>query len=107
MAEAGGTSTQAGIRYQNSVAALHVGHMLDTRARSLRDSVTIGRVEARRMPSLFLATYDLWSGDPSFDGLIERLASDAPSLGRGGPTTTSRCPARDRRGCTCRWAALH
>jgi transcriptional regulator with XRE-family HTH domain len=29
--------------------------------------------EARRMLSLFRATYDLWPGDPSFIGLVERL----------------------------------
>ena len=29
--------------------------------------------EARRMLSLFRATHDLWPGDPSFDGLVERL----------------------------------
>ena len=29
--------------------------------------------EARRMLSLFRATHDLWPGDPSFDGILERL----------------------------------
>lgn len=46
MAEAGGTSTQSGIRYQNSVAAVHMGRMLDTRARPIGDRVLSVRVEA-------------------------------------------------------------
>ena len=46
MAEPGGTSTQSGIRYQNSIAALHMGRMLDTRARPAGDRVVSVRVEA-------------------------------------------------------------
>lgn len=46
MAEAGGTSTQAGIYYQNSIAALHMGRMLDVRPRAIGDRVTSVRVEA-------------------------------------------------------------
>ena len=41
-----GTSTQAGFRYQNSMAALHVARMLDTRARNLRTRVTTVRFQA-------------------------------------------------------------
>ncbi len=40
MVEAGGPAAQAGIRYQNTVAALYLGHVLDLRARSARDRVT-------------------------------------------------------------------
>jgi hypothetical protein len=46
MAEAGGPATQAGIHYQNSVAALYLGRMLDLRARSVPNRVLRVRVEA-------------------------------------------------------------
>lgn len=46
MTEAGGPSTQAGIYYQNTIAALFMGRMIDTRARSVRDRVVSVRVEA-------------------------------------------------------------
>lgn len=46
MSEAGGPSTQAGIFFQNSIAALYLGRMLDTRERAVRDRVLCVRVEA-------------------------------------------------------------
>jgi len=46
MTEAGGTGTQSGIWYQNSMAALYMGRMLDTRARSIADRVLSVRIEA-------------------------------------------------------------
>jgi hypothetical protein len=46
MAEAGGPANQAGIFYQNSIAALHLGRMLDLRARLARHRILNVRVEA-------------------------------------------------------------
>ena len=46
MAEAGGPANQAGIYYQNSIAALYLGRMLDLRPRRARDRVVHVRVEA-------------------------------------------------------------
>lgn len=46
MAERGGPSTQAGIRYQDQVAALYLGRMLDPRERPRRDQPVEVRVEA-------------------------------------------------------------
>lgn len=46
MAEAGGPTTQAGIHYQNTIAALYIGRMLDLRARAARDRVINVRLEA-------------------------------------------------------------
>src|SRR5258708_8696260 len=46
MAEAGGPATQAGIFYQNTVAALYLGRMLDLRRRSTQHRVLYVRVEA-------------------------------------------------------------
>ncbi len=37
MAEAGGTAIQSGIHYQNSVAALYLGRLLDPRQRTASD----------------------------------------------------------------------
>ena len=46
MAEAGGPATQAGIYYQNTVAALYLGRMLDLRERPTRLRVMSVRLEA-------------------------------------------------------------
>ncbi|AOE77041.1 hypothetical protein A7318_00180 [Pseudomonas lurida] len=46
MAEAGGPATQAGIRYQDEVAALYLGRMLDPRERPKYDQPVELRVEA-------------------------------------------------------------
>ncbi|WP_155632342.1 NACHT domain-containing protein [Burkholderia cepacia] len=46
MAESGGPTTQAGIYYQNTIAALYLGRMLDLRERPTGDRVTSVRVEA-------------------------------------------------------------
>jgi hypothetical protein len=46
MAESGGTTTQSGIHYQNSIAALFIGRLLDSRQRIARDRVIEVRVEA-------------------------------------------------------------
>ncbi|MFL6227834.1 MAG: hypothetical protein ACJ741_03535 [Pyrinomonadaceae bacterium] len=46
MAERGGTTTQSGILYQNSVAALYLGRLCDATPRPDRDRVVGVRVEA-------------------------------------------------------------
>jgi hypothetical protein len=46
MSEAGGTTTQSGIHYQNSIAALFLGRLLDSRPRTARVQVVEVRVEA-------------------------------------------------------------
>lgn len=46
MTEAGGATTQAGIYYQNSVAALYLGELLDLRSTPVRERVVSVRVEA-------------------------------------------------------------
>lgn len=46
MTERGGPSTQAGIRYQNSIAALYLGDLLQLHARSAHEQVSEVRIEA-------------------------------------------------------------
>jgi hypothetical protein len=46
MSETGGTATQSGILYQNSIAALYLGRMCDAAQRSDRERVSEVRVEA-------------------------------------------------------------
>ncbi|MVT66028.1 hypothetical protein GPL21_13025 [Bradyrhizobium pachyrhizi] len=46
MAEAGGPANQAGIFFQNTIAALYLGRMVDLRSRARRDRVLHVRVEA-------------------------------------------------------------
>jgi hypothetical protein len=46
MPEAGGCTTQSGIYYQNSIAALHLGRMLDLRQRAEKHRVINVRLEA-------------------------------------------------------------
>jgi len=46
MSEAGGTTTQSGIHYQNSIAALYLGRLLDSRPRTAGERVVEVRVEA-------------------------------------------------------------
>jgi hypothetical protein len=46
MAESGGTATQSGIHYQNSIAALYLGRLIDSRQRIASERVVEVRVEA-------------------------------------------------------------
>jgi hypothetical protein len=46
MSETGGTSTQSGIHYQNSIASLYIGRLLDSRPRTAGERVIEVRVEA-------------------------------------------------------------
>lgn len=36
--------------------------------------------EARRMVSLFRATYDLWASDPGFEALVARISAECPEF---------------------------
>lgn len=92
MAEAGGTSTQAGIRYQNSIAALHLGRMLDTRARGVGGRVTSVRVEApEHVDDIVIrhadgasryiqAKLNLRQGEAVWDGLWHSLSRQLATL---------------------------
>ena len=46
MTESGGSTTQSGILYQNSIAALYLGRLCDLRQRSARERVVQVRIEA-------------------------------------------------------------
>jgi len=46
MSEYGGTTTQSGIFYQNSIAALYIGRLVDSHQRPTNDRVVDIRVEA-------------------------------------------------------------
>ncbi len=46
MTERGGPTTQAGIRYQNSIAALYLGELLQLHAPSAREQISEVRIEA-------------------------------------------------------------
>ena len=58
MTEAGGPTTQAGIRYQDRVAALYLGRMLDCRERPRRDRPVEVRVETLEDVDDFLVCFD-------------------------------------------------
>src|ERR1700674_1609082 len=64
MTEAGGPATQAGIFYQNTIAALYLGRMLDLRPRSTQNRVLQVRVEALE----------------EVDDIVVRLGDGAPRL---------------------------
>lgn len=92
MAEAGGPSTQSGIRYQNSIAALHMGRMLDTRARPIGDRVVSVRVEALEHVDDIVVRYadgttrfiqaklGLRQGDAAWDGLWRALSRQMEAI---------------------------
>ena len=58
MTEAGGPTTQAGIRYQDRVAALYLGRMLDPRERPRRDRPVEVRVETIDDVDDFVVCFD-------------------------------------------------
>ena len=57
MAERGGPTTQAGIRYQDQVAALYLGRMLDPRERPRRDQPVEVRIEAPQSVDDFVVRF--------------------------------------------------
>ena len=52
--------------------------LTDARARSLFGEGW--SIEARRMVSLFRASYDPWADDPGFEALVARLRTDCPEF---------------------------
>ena len=58
MTEKGGPTAQAGIRYQDRVAALHLGRMIDPRERPRRDRPVEVRVESLDDVDDFVVRYD-------------------------------------------------
>jgi hypothetical protein len=75
MPEAGGPATQAGIFFQNTVAALYLGRMLDMRLRARRDRVLHVRVEAPEDVDDIVARM----GDGSRRFIQAKLSLDASS----------------------------
>jgi hypothetical protein len=57
MPEAGGTTTQSGIYFQNSIAALYLGRLCDMRSRPSRERVIEVRVEAPEHVDDVVVTY--------------------------------------------------
>lgn len=55
--ERGGTTTQSGILYQNSITALYLGELIDGRERAARDTVVSVRVEAPEHVDDTVVTY--------------------------------------------------
>lgn len=58
MTEAGGPTAQAGIRYQDRVAALYLGRLMDSRERPSRDRPVEVRVEAPMYVDDFVVRFD-------------------------------------------------
>jgi hypothetical protein len=75
MPEAGGPANQAGIFFQNTVAALYLGRMLDLRLRARRDRVFHVRVEAPEDVDDIVARM----GDGSRRFIQAKLSLDVPS----------------------------
>ena len=57
MPESGGSTTQSGIYFQNTVAALYLGRMLDPRLSDLTQRVSEVRVEAREYVDDVVVTF--------------------------------------------------
>jgi len=57
MPESGGTTTQSGIFYQNSIAALYLGRLCDMRQRSANERVVEVRIEAPEFVDDIVVTY--------------------------------------------------
>lgn len=74
MAEAGGTTTQSGIYYQNSIAALYLGRLLDS-SRTSVDTIESIRVEAPEAVDDVVVTYS--NGKKEYIQAKERLKSSS------------------------------
>jgi hypothetical protein len=59
IAESGGPTTQAGISYQNAIAALYLGRMLDQRIDAISQKVTEVRVEAPEDVDDIVITFEI------------------------------------------------
>lgn len=74
MAESGGTTTQSGIYYQNSIAALYLGRLVDS-SRTSEETVESVRVEAPEAVDDVVVTYS--SGKKEYIQAKERLNSSS------------------------------
>ncbi|MFH2047462.1 MAG: hypothetical protein ABIK92_20220 [Pseudomonadota bacterium] len=80
MSEAGGTTTQSGIHYQNSIAALYLGRLLDPRQRTASERVVQVRVEAPEHVDDIVVRYA--DGSRSFIQAKESLSLSSKEWGR-------------------------
>lgn len=76
MSEAGGPSTQAGVRYQDQVAALYLGRMIDPRERPRHDQPVEVRIEAPECVDDFVVKF----ADGSHRFFQVKLSLDATGL---------------------------
>lgn len=74
MAEAGGTTTQSGIYYQNSIAALYLGRLVDS-SRTSVETIESVRVEAPEEVDDIVVTYS--NGKKEYIQAKERLNSSS------------------------------
>ncbi len=74
MAEAGGTTTQSGIYYQNSIASLYLGRLIDS-SRTSEETIESVRVEAPEAVDDVLVTYS--NGKKEYIQAKERLKSSS------------------------------
>lgn len=80
MAESGGTTTQSGIHYQNSIAALYLGRLLDSRQRVASERVVEVRVEAPDHVDDIVARHA--DGGRSFIQAKEALSTTSDAWGK-------------------------
>ena len=74
MAESGGTTTQSGIYYQNSIAALYLGRLVDS-SRTNEETIESVRVEAPEAVDDVVVTYS--NGKKEYIQAKERLSSSS------------------------------
>ena len=74
MAEAGGTTTQSGIYYQNSIAALYLGRLIDS-SRANEQTIDSVRVEAPEAVDDIVIIYT--NGKKEYIQAKERLNSSS------------------------------
>jgi len=74
MAESGGATTQSGIYYQNSIAALYLGRLVDS-SRTSADTIESVRVEAPEAVDDVVVTYS--NGKKEYIQAKERLTSSS------------------------------
>lgn len=74
MAEAGGTTTQSGIYYQNSIASLYLGRLIDS-SRTSEETIESVRVEAPEAVDDVVVTYS--NGKKEYIQAKERLKSSS------------------------------
>ena len=80
MAETGGATTQSGIHYQNSIATLYLGRLLDSRQRIASERVVEVRVEAPDHVDDIVARHA--DGGRSFIQAKEALSTTSDAWGK-------------------------